>query len=43
MENEIKEDMRKISEKTVNSNSTNASDSSKGLIKNPTQPLISSN
>ena len=42
MENEIKEEIRKNSEKTINSSSTNASYSIKGLSKNPTQPLISS-
>ncbi len=42
MENTIKEDMRKDSEKTINSNSTNASESYKGLSKNATQPIISS-
>lgn len=43
MENEFKEDMRKNSEKTVNSNSTYSSDySNKSLSKNATQPLISS-
>jgi len=41
MENEIKEDMRKNSEKTLNSTST-AADSTKALMKHQSQPIIPS-
>lgn len=41
MENELKEEMRKNSDKTINSTST-AADSSKILTKHQSQPIIPS-
>lgn len=43
MENEFKEDLRKNSEKTINSNSTNTSSSNKELSKIHTTPTIKTN